>query len=141
MTPNTNAQIEARAFALHQTRNANAKRHGWSQQAYEAEERAFCIRAAADALAEEAYQAELKTAEDRWYADQLAQMTDEQMERRVAQIDQDVSELPFRSLRTNIALVEAVLKDERRRLVTEQFRRSVADTLRPASGEAMEAAE
>ena len=50
--------------------------------------------------------------------------------KRIASIDEEVSFLPYRSLTVNIADREAGLRDERRRLATEQeCRAAVADAL------------
>lgn len=59
----TTEQIEARALELHNTRNANATRHGWIPQKFEGRERAFCLSEAAHRLSEEARLAEEAAAE------------------------------------------------------------------------------
>jgi hypothetical protein len=64
--------------------------------------------------------------EDRWYAEQIAAMTDETIAYRLGQIDEEAEFLPYRSLTVNIADRRAGLADERRRLVTEQERRANA---------------
>lgn len=122
----TTEQIEARAREIHETRKANsARNYPWAEAlTFDSGERDFCLSAARNAIAEEQYQAEQQSHEDRWYAEQLAEFTDDMIAYRIGQIDEETEFLPYRSLTVNIADRGAGLADERRRLVAEQDRRA-----------------
>lgn len=124
----TTINIEARALALHEDRKNNTARRSQviaDMMSFTGAEREFCLSAARSAIAEEAHQVDRLSAEDRWYADQIAAMSDEQIAIRISRIDDEVSRLPYRSLTVNIADRGAELAVERRHLVAEQTARAV----------------
>ncbi len=82
-----------------------------------------------------------QSAEDQFWAGIISPMTDADVEIRIAAIDDEISLLPYRSLTVVIADREAGLRDERTRLVKEQFRRSVIGCASLPASELMGAAE
>lgn len=119
---------EARARELHETRKANyARNWPWiSPLTFDGGERDFCMETAARQLAEE----DAEAAFEADIAAQLAAMTDAQLEANIAMCDFEVGGRYPRE-------VIAGFREERRRYVKEQFRRSVAagsDPLNAISG-------
>lgn len=118
MTP---AQIEAKARELHETRKANyARNHRWAEPlTFDGGERDFCIESATLALAEEEREAAVQADIDA----QLATFTDADLEQRIAALGAEMDSLKHRGF---VHELRAEIREERRHLVTEQIRRSVA---------------